>query len=254
MNSASTAAPSSSGIPGAEALLAKGYTLTSELAQFCLPAAARDPNRKFAWANSICLLFLTIGCVGLKVPILEIKEPPEIVDVVPVVYTPPPDPTPPPPSDAPPPETDEPVDTTVDMPQILTVAAADPKGVNFAVPVEGPVVVAPNARFASAPPASPPRPPPTPPKPTVFNQHGSGDGGKYPDPTYPRLLREKGIQGKLTLYIIVDASGTVSSAEVKDGSGYGALDKHATQWVKSNWQFPPGQVRHHFVDIIFQLK
>lgn len=228
--------------------------MTSELAQLCLPAASRDPNRRFAWANSICFLFLVVGCIGFRAPVFEIKEPPAIVDVVPVVFTPPPDPTPPPPTDTALPETEEPVDTVVDMPQIFTVVAADAKGVNFAVPVEGPVVVAPNARFASAPPAAPPKAPSAPPKPTVFNPHNSGDGGKYPDPTYPRLLRERGMQGKLTLYIIVDASGMVTSAEVKDGSGYGTLDKHAAQWVKSNWQFPPGQARHHLVDIIFQLK
>jgi TonB family protein len=239
--------------------LGKGHTLKSELAQFCLPAVSCDPQRRIAWVNSISLVFLIIGCIGLKAPVLEIKEPPEIVEVVPVVFTPPPEPAPPPPSDtaAAAPETEEIApDTVVDMPQVLTVVAADAKGVSFAVPVEGPVIVAPNPRFASAPPpvVAPPRPPPAVPKPTLFNPYKTSDTGRYPDPTYPRFLREKGMQGKVTLYLIVDANGTVTSVEVKNGSGYGPLDKHAAQWVKTNWQFPPGQVRHHLVDIIFQLK
>jgi len=89
---------------------------------------------------------------------------------------------------------------------------------------------------------------------TVFNPHSDEDGGKYPEPTYPRLLRELGLQGIVSLYIIVDASGTVASAEVKEGSGYGALDKHAAEWVKNNWQFPTGQVRHYLVPFMFELQ
>jgi hypothetical protein len=33
------------------------YELKDELARLCLPLAGRDANLKFAWTNSICLLF-----------------------------------------------------------------------------------------------------------------------------------------------------------------------------------------------------
>ena len=43
-----------------------GYELKDELARLCLPAANRDPNRKLAWVNSICILFLLIGIFGAR--------------------------------------------------------------------------------------------------------------------------------------------------------------------------------------------
>ena len=38
-----------------------GYALRDELARFCLPEASRDPSRKLAWNNSVCILFRLIG-------------------------------------------------------------------------------------------------------------------------------------------------------------------------------------------------
>ena len=43
-----------------------GYQLKDELARFCLPAANHDPDRKLAWANSVCILFLLIGIIGAR--------------------------------------------------------------------------------------------------------------------------------------------------------------------------------------------
>src|SRR5580704_12457002 len=44
------------------------YNLKSELARVCLPAthAQAHAQRRLAWINSVCLLFLVIGLAGLR--------------------------------------------------------------------------------------------------------------------------------------------------------------------------------------------
>src|SRR5260370_2706364 len=71
------------------------YQLTSELAKFCLPSAHRDPNRKLAWVNSICLLFLLIGVLGARTPVTAIRPVKPLEEPVPVIVEPgaPPPPT-----------------------------------------------------------------------------------------------------------------------------------------------------------------
>jgi len=38
-----------------------GYELKDELARLCLTTVRREPERKLAWVNSVCILFLLIG-------------------------------------------------------------------------------------------------------------------------------------------------------------------------------------------------
>ncbi len=228
----------------------RGYQLHSELAKYCLPSASRDAARKFAWVNSICFLFLVVGLVGLKPPQIFRKPVAENVDIVPVVFTPPPveekfEPDPQPQDQS------QKDDAAPDTPQVATVVAADTAAVAFSVPVQGPVVFAP-ARFASAPPATPPKAVTAPPKPTVFRPT-VGDGGHYPAPTYPRQAREHGDQGTVMLSVTVDPAGSPASVEVKDSSGHSSLDRHALQWVKNYWQWPAGQTRLYLLPIAFQL-
>lgn len=226
------------------------YTLHSDLAKLCLPSASRDANRKLAWANSVCFLFVTIGVIGFRAPELTLKSPEPPVEVVPVVFTPPVEP----PKTKPEPQPDEPEkpqESSVETPQIATVVAADPAAAAFAVPVEGPVVFAP-ARFASAPPATPPKPT-APPKPTLFNARGRG-GGTYPDPPYPSLALRRHNEGKVLLYVIVDPDGSPASVQVKDSSGYALLDTHSADWVKNKWRWPSGETRHYFVPIEYQIR
>src|SRR6266550_4318479 len=164
MNSAPISAPSSSAVGGPGQFDSPGYALRSDLAQFCLPAANRDANRKLAYVNSICSLCLGIGLAGINPPVLEQKVPEPIQQFVPVEIVQPPEP----PKTEPQPQEQEPEphpDTPVVMPQLATVVAADPSQVQFAVPVEGPVVFAP-AKFAQAPPPAPPKT--GPPQPTKF--------------------------------------------------------------------------------------
>ena len=230
---------------------AKNYVLTSDLAQYCLPAASQDENRKLAWINSVCFLFVVIGLIGLKEPALVTKRLSEVLDLIPVVFTPPEEPpkveTQPQPN-----EPDPQPDTVMDTPQVATVVAPDSSAA-FPVPVEGPVILAPSARFASAPPPQPPKPPAPPaPKVTEFRP-GLGDGGKYPYPTYSRFLIERGYQGRILLYLVVDPSGSPSTVEVRDTSGYSTLDRYAADWVKKHWQFPPGETRYHTLEVTFKI-
>ena len=137
------------------------------------------------------------------------------------------------------------------MPQIATVVAANPAQVNFAVPVEGPVVFAP-AKFAQAPPPAPPKPAAR----TVVRMTGA-EGGSHPEPSYPRAALEQRQEGTVTVVMTVNPDGSVESVEVKKSSGFGILDRHVSQWVKTRFKFLPvdtGEKRFFEKDFVFQLR
>src|SRR5438094_9456819 len=120
MNSAPAAIPLPSvAAPGT--VPRPGYALHSDLAQFCLPAATRDANRKLAYVNSICLLFLVVGLAGLNPPKIEQRVPEPIQEFVPVEIVQPPDP----PTTEPQltPDSQPQHNTTVELPPIATVSA-----------------------------------------------------------------------------------------------------------------------------------
>lgn len=233
---------------------AREYALSDDLAKLCLPQEYKDSNRRLAWVNSVCCLFLLIGISGLKAPKIVVKPLSEQTEIVPVVFTPPDEPPP----TQPQPQTDEPpliTDAVLDTPVVATVVAADASTVAFAVPVRGPVILAP-ARFAPPPPAQLPKAQ-APPKPTTFVPGQGGEGGTFPWPSgrdYPREALQQRAQGKVMLYVVVEPSGVPSTVEVKDGSGYYALDRASAQWVKNKWRWPPGKTRHYYVPFVWQLQ
>src|SRR5262249_15009406 len=49
------------------------YRLSDELARLCLRQEGNDFCRMLAWTNSVCLLFLAVGMVGIKEPELVIR-------------------------------------------------------------------------------------------------------------------------------------------------------------------------------------
>lgn len=250
MSQPSSSSPSSfvAGHPTRPTDSAHDYALSSDLAKLCLPATFRDENKRLGWINSICLLFLCIGLIGLKMPKFTEKELPEIVEVVPVIFTPPEEP--PPSTTELKPDEPEPVqDPLSDAPVIATVVAADASKVAFAVPVKGPVILAP-AQFAPPPPAEIRA---APPKPTTFIP-SAGQEGTYPKPQYPRTALQQRQQGTVMLYVVVDASGKPVTVEIKDSSGYSLLDKHAVDWIRDRWQWPVGQTRYYYVPVVFQIK
>jgi periplasmic protein TonB len=229
---------------------ASGYKLQSELAQFCLPAADRDANRRLAYINSICAMFLVMGVAGIRAPHLIRKDPDPVQQFMPVDLTPvEPEQQPqnqPPPEEIP----DTALDTPSDAPVIATVVAIDPSAARFAVPVSGPVVYAP-AQFAQAPPPNPSKAANSQPVRFVRNKT---DGGYYPDPSYPRLALEQKMQGSLELQVWVDPMGAVTKVEVTKSSGFSLLDRTAQDCVRNRWRFPPGENRWFSWPFEFRLK
>jgi protein TonB len=224
------------------------YALSSDLARLSLPAEYVDSYRNLAWTNSICFLFLVIGLIGLKAPKVIHRSLVEVTDSAPVIFTPPEDQ----PKLEPEVQPDEPApqDAPVETPQVVTVAAPADAPVAFAVPVQGAVALAKEARFASPPP--PVTHAPT--GPAKFDPN-AGDGGSYPKPDYPTLALAHQYQGTASLEIFVDEAGKITSVKVRKSSGYSILDDAAVRKVKDQWRFQPtGAPRDLLWDCIFQLQ
>ncbi len=80
-----------------------------------------------------------------------------------------------------------------------------------------------------------------------------------PKPHYPLLARNKGIEGRVVVNVLVSAQGTVKTISVGQSSGSRLLDKAALQTVKK-WRFHP--VLHNgkavpsseTIPVVFKLK
>ena len=129
------------------------YALTSDLARLSLPQTFQDSNKLLGWVDSILLLFVTIGAVGLYQPKIFVRDIAPPTDVVPIVFTPPPEPPPaaePPPDQVPEARPNE----LPEQPQVVTRVAANTPDVLFSVPVKGATEIVKEARFATPPPAN----------------------------------------------------------------------------------------------------
>ncbi|HLH53621.1 MAG TPA: hypothetical protein VKY92_08395, partial [Verrucomicrobiae bacterium] len=82
-----------------------GYQL-SELARAAVHSADRDPARRLAWLNSICIIFLLIGIFGSRPASIRIKPLPPVEEASAVIV----EPLPPPPRTLPEQQTEEPKD------------------------------------------------------------------------------------------------------------------------------------------------
>jgi len=206
--------------------------LKSELARFCLPASNRDPNRKLAWVNSICILFFLIGVFGSKPASIRIKPLPPVEEVSATIV----EPLPPPPLTRSEQQTQEQNNQEqVDTPQVVVVTPEAPS-INFSVPTIGNLVV-PNA-VAQAPPVAPLKQvAPLRTQPTVLNTTGSG--GDRPQPPYPKIALEQDQQGSVTLRMTVDDAGLINTIEIVQSSGFPILDRSAMDFVKRHWTVPP---------------
>lgn len=230
----------------------QGYTLDSELARLCLPLAFEDPNRRLAWVNSICLMFLAVGLVGWRAPEVLFQPFESSQEFIPIV-----DELPPPATEA----TQESVESQdvseppeereVEMPELIRVLPAETPAA-FVVPVEGPVILVPAQKYTSTPPAEPVKGNNTATPRVIRIEPGSREG-RCPPPSYPPAALASGQQGRVLVQFAVDANGAVTSTEIKESSGYGTLDRHAAQWVKSKWQFPAGEMRLYDCYFVFQL-
>lgn len=225
------------------------YQLSDDLARLCLPQEFSDSYRILAWVDSICFLFLIIGLVGLRPPKVIQRPLSEPQDVVQAVFTPPEE-QPKTEPEVKPDEEQPPQDTPEETPQVVTVlAAADPSSVAFAVPVQGAVAIAPEARLASPPPAvthvqaAPVR----------FNP-ATTSGGSFPPPNYPGSALRNHEEGTVTVEIRVDESGRVTDAKIQKTSGHPALDEAAVEIVKRSWRFPPGASRWYYWPCSFKME
>ncbi len=209
-----------------------GYELESELSRVSLHATDRDPNRKLAWVNSICILFFLIGVFGSKPASIRIKPLPPVEEVIAAIVEPLP----------PPPQTrseqlaqEQNNQEQVDTPQAVVVTPEAPT-INFSVPTIGNLVV-PNA-VAQAPPVAPLKQvAPLRTQPAVLNPTGSG--GDRPQPPYPKIALEQAQQGAVTLRMTVDDAGLISGIEIVQSSGFPVLDRSAMDFVKRHWTVAP---------------
>jgi TonB family protein len=217
------------------------YELKSDLARLCLPAANRDPDRKLAWMNSICLLFLLIGIAGARQGLIAIKPVPPLQEIIPVVVEP---------ATLPPQPTLEKRTADEVKPDAQPVAVVLPQmpNINFSVPTIGSLVVP--ANLASAPPLEPMR--------AVAQIHSvgsTGAGGDRPQPPYPPIALDEAEQGTVTLSITGDAGGNVVAVDVKQSSGFPVLDRSAMDFVKRHWRLPNGSGNQLFeTKITYQLQ
>jgi protein TonB len=90
--------------------------------------------------------------------------------------------------------------------------------------------------------------------PTKFDPNAAS-GGSYPAPDYPSLALRSRYQGTVTLEILVDEGGKITSVNVRKSSGFTMLDEAALKKVKEHWRFQPtGAPRDLLWDCIFQLQ
>jgi TonB family protein len=207
------------------------YELKDELARYCLPQAGRDPNRKLAWVNSVCILFLIIGVAGAKRGAIALRPlPPLPAEMVPVFIEPPP--LPPTAEETP---KEEPKETKPEAPNVV-VAVPDSPAVLFSVPAIA-NVLAPNG-VPTTPPENPMQP--------VEELHNrlatpiDSGGFERPKPEYPAYLQERGEHGSVTFLITADKSGTVADIKVEQSSGFPDLDKYTLNQIKKRWTLPTG--------------
>ena len=224
----------------------QSFELKDELARLCLPGAGRDPNRKLAWINSICILFLIVGIVGAASPRVPIRIAPPIEEIAPVVLEPAPAQTVTPnenvnPSEEPPPQA-----------QNVVVVVPNAPNINFSVPTIG-NLVAPSA-MATAPPLNPLQP--VEPVRSLAQISNTGSSGSRPQPPYPPIALDQGQQGTVALLLSADAAGNVTSVQIKQSSGFPILDRATVDFIKRHWQLPSGASTNQLFEtsITYQLQ
>lgn len=206
-----------------------------------------DKDRRLAWVNSVCILFLLIGVMGYKRGSATIKSLPATEETAPAVV----EPLPPPPT-APTEQNQEQTDESKpEAPRVVAVTLNTP-AINFSVPTIGNLLV-PSA-VAQAPPVNPLKPAaPLRAVPRVINS--TGNGGERPQPPYPKIALEQGQEGSVTLSLTVDDSGAIANIEVKESSGFPLLDRSALDFVKRHWVVPPGEgARNYSATIHYRLQ
>jgi len=202
--------------------------------------------RRLVWVCSVCALFAAAALFGLissrvgTVP----KSKSAAVTFVPVAFLPP----------APSPAGSDALDSTPGPAQALA-ANQSPQVERAVIPLNPNRNAAAVRMLQPAPErALPTRPAPAqnPPIASRFEPHQ--DAIFTPQPAYPALAQRRGQEGRVRIEFTVEPSGRLADVRVVQSSGFALLDEAAVAVVRDQWQFPAGLTRHHFVDIVFQLK
>jgi protein TonB len=230
------------------------YELRSDLARYCLPAANRDDARRLAWANSICLMFITVASMGLKEPVFIVREAEPLPEPLPVVILPPVEQEQPKveqTEDAP---EEEPIEEFAEMPVIAPVVVAAAQDVSFSVPVEGFIAISSDARYVPPPPAVIPKAPPPDNLPKLeFKaiRFGGKEFRKQPPPNYPDEFQRNRIGGTVEALISVGTNGLPTKVEVGKSSGSHALDRHVCEFIRKEWRAEAGEEANYRISITF---
>ena len=230
-----------------------GYQLKSELARVCLPSPERSADRRLAWVNSLCLLFILVGVFGDQSKLPVPKQAAPLERPIPVIVEPL-SPTFPPAVQ--PQNVERQSDEEKPEAQRFVAVTLDTPAIHFAVPTIGNLIV---PLAAAAPPPALPLGQSD----TVVDQTktaplasgSTGAGGDRPLPSYPPMAKQMGIEGTVLLLFAVDDLGAVTSVSIKQSSGSPLLDRAAEQCVKRRWIQPPKNGGHLFeVPIKFILR
>lgn len=204
----------------------------SELARFCLPSTRRETGLWLAWVNSVCLVFLVVGVMGVRTPLPRerAREPVEASNI-PVVELPLTAPTPRVMRRAE--ESVAPVVEAVAMPTPVVVTWEQPSVV-FAVPEVGEIL-------ATVPPLKSVSSPSFIPLPAPVDLARDLGTRYFPAPQWtPRLMQAR-MSGTVVLLITVDNNGGVQEIRIRQSTGHRALDEHTVNHVKRYFVFPTGR-------------
>src|SRR5579862_6717296 len=206
--------------------------LKDELARLSLPSANRDPSRKLAWMNSICILFLLIGIFGGAPGAVSIKPVPPIEEIMPVAIE-----TPPLPQAVKLIEIQAQNEERQPSAPNVVVVVPNAPNISFSVPTIG-NLVAPSA-MAMAPPLNPMQPVQEPVT-QLSRISNTGSGGSRPSPPYPPIAVGTREQGTVTLQMTGDAEGRVASVQIIHSSGFPVLDRATEDFIRRHWWLPNG--------------
>jgi len=217
--------------------ISPAYELKDELARSSLVTGRREPERKLAWVNSVCLLFLLIGVLGARRGMIAIKPVPPLQEPVPVITQPavlPPQPA----------AMKKPQMPQANSQKPLVVVVPNAPSINFSVPTAGTLATA--AALAPAPQIAPAQ---------IRSVQNTGSGGDRPEPPYPPIALETGEQGTVVLILTGDDAGNIISADVKQSSGFPVLDRATVDFVKHHWRLPTDTATRSFeTSITYQLQ
>ena len=218
------------------------YTLSSELYRDCLPKNGQDAGRKVIWMNTLCILMLSIGILGVAHPIGLVLHPlqeSDLPQVIEILQSKPDEKVPQESSEEP-----APLEETSPQPvQVQPLIVAGPKAVvAFAVEVMGPVIISKDPNFAVPPPreirrsAAPAQSGP------LRLRAGGGEGSFFPKPSsqdYPREALKRREQGAGEFLIRIGLAGEITELKIIASSGSSTLDNAFRQWIRKHYKFGP---------------